>query len=382
MENSLNDFSWGSSDSSIEQDFFSMSNEDTEIKTDVESVIQEIEKDETQLEDKEVKNENKGLDLFSDSTEIENIENSNTDDDESDDVILGKNPNLYLLEKLKEKGIIEFELEDGEELTDEEAEEVLIDKFDESVENKIKELMTELPDEKKQVVQFLLKGGNLEDLVGSYTADTSIDINTDLEKEENQIKLMKQMLKSEDKDEEEIEAEIEFLKDSGKLKLMAEKKLNKYKVDFESKQKEVIKKQQESIEAEREVIKEAKTSLSTFLNSTEEINGIKFNKEDKKVLPSFMNDKTVKLQNGTKITEMQKQMFYDLPKNEKAMIQLATLLRNRNEDGTFNFDNIAKESETKVTQKVRQEIRRDKKSIPGSSISKGNTSNKSLAEYF
>ena len=118
------------------------------------------------------------------------------------------------------------------------------------------------------------------------------------------------------------------------------------------------------------------------MNESQGLNGVSFSKEDKKELPSYMNDRTVKLQNGTVITQMQKELFYDLPRNEKALIQLATLLKNRNDDGTFNFDSIVKSTKTKVTQEVRQEIRRNKSSIPGSLTSKSNEANKSLAEYF
>lgn len=39
------------------------------------------------------------------------------------------------------------------------------------------------------------------------------------------------------------------------------------------------------------------------------------------------------------------------------MMQLALILRNRNEDGTFNFDNIKKQLETKIN-KIKQDVRR------------------------
>ena len=70
-------------------------------------------------------------------------------------------------------------------------------------------------------------------------------------------------------------------------------------------------------EAEKKAIKEAKARVSTFVNTNEEIEGIRFTKEDKKVLASYMNDKVVKLNNGNTITTMQKELFIDLPKNEK-----------------------------------------------------------------
>ena len=140
--------------------------------------------------------------------------------------------------------------------------------------------------------------------------------------------------------------------------------------------------QEQAKEAEKKAIKEAKARVSTFVNTNEEIEGIRFTKEDKKVLASYMNDKVVKLNNGNTITTMQKELFIDLPKNEKALIQLATLLRNRNEDGTFNFESIIKKAATEVSRTVKENIRRNKSSIPASTTSKNKQSEQSLADYF
>lgn len=369
---------WGDLDPEV--DFFN--EEVVEDKTDAKSVINELKKDEKVEETKQkpVKEEEN---LFSE-TEIENedlVDDKNKDDDP--EVINEKSQNIFILNKLKEKGFIDYELEEGEELTDELAEELIEEKFDESVDLKVQELLTELPDDKKQVVQFLIKGGNLDDLIDTLTSDNvSIKLDVDLEKEENQISTLRKLLKLEDKDEEEIETEIEFLKDSGKLKTMTEKKFNKYKADYDNRQKELVKQQEKEIENEKKVIKQSKIKISTFLTSNDEVDGIKFSKDDKKQLPSYMNDKTVKLGSGATITQMQKELFYDLPKNEKALIQLATLLKNRNEDGTFNFESIVKSSKTKVAQEVRSEIRRNNTSIPGNSTNKNNKSDKSLSDYF
>ena len=370
----------GWSDLTPENDFFSQ--EVIEDKTDAKSVLNELEK-ENNPEVKTGDDEKQENNLFDDEQEIENEERkekTTTDDEPVDE----KSQNIFILNKLKEKGFIDFELEEGEELTDELAEELIEEKFDESVDLKVKELMSELPDDKKQAVQFLVKGGNLTDLIEALTNnDVTIKLDIDLEKEENQISTLKKLLKLEDKDDEEIETEIEYLKDSGKLKLMTEKKFTKYKAEQKLRQEELVREQEQAIENEKKVIKQSKQKISTFLSSNEEVDGIKFSRDDKKNLPSYMNDKTVKLGNGATITEMQKELFYDLPKNEKALIQLATLLRNRNEDGTFNFDSIVKSSKTKVAQEVRSTIRRADKSIPGNSTSRNTKQDsKSLSDYF
>lgn len=383
-ENNLDDFSF--TEMSSEVDFFNQEEIDTgKDKTDVISVIEEISKDDELGEEGKDKGTNppvtKEVDLFGEDTVNTKPEGSE-EEEEEDTTSAIDNPNTFILNKLKEKGLIDFELEENEELTEELAEELLVDKFDESVENKVAELMTELPDEKKQAVQFLLKGGNLSDLANAFSNDASIDLNVDLEKEEVQLSVLKKLLKLEDKDDEEIEAEIEFLKDSGKLKTMTEKKFNKYKKEVEEDQKEFLDSQETAKEEEKKAIKLAKGKIASFLTENEAVNGIKFSKDDKKILPSYMNDKSIKLQNGSFITQMQKELFYDLPKNQEALIQLATLLKNRNEDGSFNFESIVKDTRTKVTREVKQNVRRDNTSIPGNSTIKGKESNKSLSDYF
>lgn len=382
IENSSLDGFGGWGNTSEEVDFFSQSQEiGNEQGIDAESVLAEITKDDEVIENKNpaapvINNEQ---DLFSEVAVNEDGHEEEEDDEKNVSV---DSPNIYVLNKLKEKGFVNFELEEGEELTDELAEELIAEGFDENVDNKVKELITDLSDDKKQAVQFLLKGGNLSDLISAYSTSDSIDINVDLEKEENQISTLKKLLSLEDKDSEEIETEIEFLKDSGKLKLITEKKFNKYKAEFDTNQKAILQSQDDAREKEKIAIKESKTKVTNFLNTNNEVSGIKFSIADKKELPSYMSEKTVKLTNGTKITQMQADIFYNIPKNEVALIQLATLLKNRNEDGSLNFDSITKSTQTNVTKEVRNNVRREKSSIPGSSISKSNRSDKSLSDYF
>ena len=372
MENTLEGFG-GWHDTSAETDFFSQE-EIIEDKTNAQPVIEGTSEEDGEDTTVDV---NSNSNLFDEDIEAENIVNEGR---ETEDVPVSLN--ISVLNALKEKGYIDYELEEGEELTEELADELIEEKFEESVDNKVKELFNELPDLAKQLIQYSIKGGNINDFINTITADTNIKMDIDLEKEENQISVLKQLLRLEDKDDEEIETEIEYLKDSNKLKLISEKKFNKYKAEVDGRQKKLIEEQAEEVENQKRLVKESKNKISTFLSKTEELDGVKFSKEDKKVLPSYMNDKTIKLQNGSTITQMQKELFYDIPKNEKALIQLATLLKNRNEDGSFNFDSIVKSTKTKVVQEVRQELRRNKSSIPGNSTTQNRQSEKSLADYF
>lgn len=384
QNNSLEGFE-GWANIAPEIDFFSQQDTEQELGTDAKSVIKKLSQDEVVEVNEEKEKKKETLQENKDEKNLFDVEENEGEDPdgEGEDLKVELGSNVSVLNTLKEKGLLDYELEEGEELTEELAEELIEEKFEESVDNKVKELLTELPELAQQLIQFTLKGGNPVEFIHSLTSnEVSLKPDINLEKEENQILVMKQLLKLEDKDDEEIETEIEFLKDSGKLKTISEKKFNKFKLEAENRQKELLKEQEKTKEEEKKQIKQAKVKISNFLNESQELNGVSFSKEDKKELPSYMNDRTVKLQNGTVITQMQKELFYDLPRNEKALIQLATLLKNRNDDGTFNFDSIVKSTKTKVTQEVRQEIRRNKSSIPGSLTSKSNEANKSLAEYF
>lgn len=319
------------------------------------------------------------VNLDGDDEEDEDEDEDEDKDDKKSDVT---SPNILVLNSLKEKGIIDYELEEGEELTDELAAELIEDKFEESVEERIKELTTALDPNRKDAVQFLLKGGNLQDLIEAYSNDAGIDLDVDLEDEDNQLSTARKLLFLEGKDEEEVETELDYLKTSGKLKSITEKKFAKHKAAEAVKQSSMLANQAKAKENERQAIKDSKAKVETFLTETEEVGGLKFSKEDKVALPGYMNDKAIKLNNGSSITSMQADLFYNLPKNEKAFMQLATLLRNRNEDGTFNFSKFVKKAETKVVEEVRKNVRRGKTSIPEGSSTKDKGKGRSLASYF
>lgn len=364
---------------STETDFFAQTAAE-EVKTDAKSVIEQISSEEEQEDENKNKQPEKVAekDLFEEEETIENQERVNEEEEEDEP----KGSNITILNSLKEKGLIDFELEEGEELDDDLADELIEDKWEESVDKKVKHLLTNLPEKARNLIQYAIDGGDVDDYIDALTSDTGLPLDVNLEKEENQILVLKHLLRLEDKDDEEIETEIDYLKDTGKLKTISEKKFNKYKSEIEATEKDLLKQQEIAREKEKKAIKDAKARVSTFVNTNDEIEGIKFNKEDKKVLASYMNDKVVKLNNGNIITTMQKELFIDLPKNEKALIQLATLLRNRNEDGTFNFESIMTKAATNVSRQVKDNLRRNKSSIPASTTSKPKQSEKSLADYF
>lgn len=359
------------------EDLFSEVNNE-EVSTDdtsAEEVVKKLTEETEEIGNEQLSQQEE--DLF----EKEDEENTDFSTDNEEEEVEGSN--ITVLKTLKEKGFLDFELEDDAELTEELAEELIEDKFEETIEERIKEKMTGLPEEAQQILQYVLNGGSVGDYLNqvSNTSKGQLTEDLDLSLESNQALVVREILAGEDFDEETIETQISLLKDSGKLESFAAKKFEKWVEDTKKVKNNLIKEQEQRKREIKETIRESKKKISETLSEVEEIGGLETSRDDKRVLPSYINDRSVKLQNGAEISQLQKELFYDLPKNDKAMIQLAILMRNRNKDGTFNFDNIAKKIQTNITKDLKQNLRRSKPNVPKSGI-KGSSKGKSLADYF
>lgn len=363
------------------EDFFSALDDNIEIGTSAEEIIDKV------IEEEEIvidKNKPKAEASLFDDEDIENGGGESFEEDEEDD---NKNnsatANISLLNSLKERGLLEYELEEGVELTEELADELIEDRFEETIDERIKDKLSALPEDAQEAIQFVLQGGSFNDYIKTITSESGLNLSEDmdLESEENQILVLQEILGQEEDDDEFIESQIEALKDNGKLKIFAEKKFAKWLTETKAKKTALLEAQAaKKIEA-KNVIRESKRKVTEVLTKSEDIGGLQPSKEDKKEVASYMNDRAVALQNGAEITEMQKELFYELPKNETAMIQLAILLRNRNEDGTFNFESIINKTKTKLAKDIKDNVRRGNSGLPGSAQKKSRT-DKSLAAYF
>lgn len=372
----------GWEDATTTEDFFSNLDQESVEQDSTKEVIEEITKEE-EIETKE-ETSDKDEDLFGSFDEEDEKDIEKVDDEDEDDEVEDKSSGtVSVLNTLKEKGLLDFELEEGEELTEELAEELLEEKFEETIEERIKEKIEDLPEDVKLFMQFALKGGSFSEFIqqsGIGNSGPTLTEGMDLEDEKNQEAIVRQILEEEGNDQETIETQVELLKDSDRLKTFAERKYKKWLADVKEQKEELVRKQELQQRQLKEKIKEDKKKVNAILEE-ENIGGLTPTKDDVKTLASFLNDRTVKLQNGVTITELQKELYYEIPKNDKAMVQLALLVKNRNADGTFNFDNLVKEAETKVTREIKKNIRRNKTAIPNSGGNK-NKGGKTLADYF
>lgn len=286
------------------------------------------------------------------------------------------------LELLKSKGIVDYELEEGEELTEDNAEEILEDAFDGGVEARIEELFEGMPPIFKQMVKYVKDGGDVNTLLASAAKQngSTINVNMDINKEENQEAVLRETFKADGYDDELIDTQIELLKDSGKMKAMAEKRFNTWKQKEGEAQEKLIQDQAEAKTKEREAVRQNKVKLSTTLTELDKVGDFKLNKLDKKDLPAYIFDKTVKTNSGQQISNFHKDVFEAMG-NQTTALQLSILLRNRNKDGSFNMKKIKESLTTEISKDIKNNVRRTNET-PSKSIGGKGSQRKELIDFF
>lgn len=263
------------------------------------------------------------------------------------------------VENLKNLGIFDFELEEGVNLDENLAKEIIEDQFDGFIDDRVKVLFEDLPEDLKTMNKYVLNGGRLEDIL-NMISEKKLDTDLDLDLIENQERIVKAMLKRNNKylSDENIQTQVEMLRDAGKLYDIATAELNGLKEEEELRKQQILEEQERAYKERKEQIRKAKQEVLEYVSKNSEIGGLRFKKGDREKLPTYIHDKTVKLQDGNLITEFEKDLFYEVLNNKTAMLQLATLLKHRNQDGSFNFDSIYKQAQTDATRDLQNIVRR------------------------
>ena len=334
----------------------------------------EEEKKEDKVEDIDLFGENDETDAGNkqQNTSKEDPEGGEEDEPEQVQEVSSKTT----LNFLKDKGIVDFELEEGEELTEEKAEELLEDKYEESVEERVEELVQDMPDVLKQMIKYHKDGGDVGQLISTIKPKSTVSKDTDLSTEDNQILVIREQLTADGHDEEYISSNIEFLKDSGKLESTSKKFFDKI-IAKNDQQVQAQTKAQEDLRKEKKQKQRAfKTEISSHLKENDEISQVKFTTKDKKDLPSYISDTTVKLENGQSISPLQRDLYKALQDKDKTLV-LAKLLRD-----DFDFSNISKEATTKVAKEVKKELQHSQSLTPKKSGSTSQKKKKDLADFF
>lgn len=299
---------------------------------------------------------------FGDENEDEEEEEESEIPGSSEKPATGKLSSKATLEFLKEKGIVDYTLEEGTELTDELAEEILEDSREASIEAAVEETIKDLPDAVKALIKFVNKGGDYTEMLSSMVKQSVSGINKDLDMdtESNQILVITQERKLLGYDQETIDEEITYLKESGKLKGLADKLLPKAL----ERQETEIKNRVKTVEIQKAEAKEKqkayKSEITAEVSEAEDIKGIVINKSDKETLPSYISDANVKLQDGRVVTKFQQELFSIFGDKQKTIL-LAKLIKS-----DFDFSSITNKEITKFSKNIKENIQNTNIKVTGS----------------
>lgn len=286
-----------------------------------------------------------------------------------------------VLNWFKTNNIFDIDEDELKETTPDKVLDFIEDKLDNLIGDRVKDVIAELPEDLKLAVKYSIEGGNYQEILQSSNVNL---VTQDTSTEEGQIKFMKELLKREGKTNVEIEAEVDYLIDKGKLKDLVRVKKEKIVSEDEDRKRELVREAEKNRLEDIKKQREFKDSIRSVISNSKNIGGYPLDKKTASNIPSYISDKVVKLENGAAITQLQKDIFYEVLQNKVASSQLAALMLNRNEDGTFNFEELIKEGSSEEAKKMKDDMRRKSNKQINTSINKKgrSNSNRMLADLF
>lgn len=272
---------------------------------------------------------------------------SKTEKDEPD---AGNLPGTENLRFLRDKGLISFE---DEELSQEDfdTDEFVEAKFEESINNKLEELLSGLPPGLKDMIKYSANGGDFMEVVQDLTIGSELSLDLTLESEEEQKNVVRTLLKKEGKSLDEINSYIEFLEFKGRLETEAQSKYEKYVVEEETREEKRLEKLKQDRIDRQQKIESDKSTLGEFLKTKPQILGhVKLNRSEIKELPGYMYEPTVKLQDGRVTTKFNFDLVESLKDKEKSLL-LAKIVKS-----DFNMKDFMQTLETKVINNIENSL--------------------------
>lgn len=364
----------GWEDTSQQHDFFGETNL-------VEDVVTTVEKDDVvdpAKKAEEVSKAKEEQELIDEQfKEFSGVSKVSSEDDEDEDTSKkGETASVVspktTLAFLKERGLVDYELEEGQELSDDDADNLLEDSWEKSVEAEVEATIKELPDELKQLIKFASKGGDVGELLGKMVqhATSGINKNSDISNEDVQVLAVTMDLRNQGYDQEYIDDQIEFLKEKDKLEGIAKKSFDKIVAEQETETAGQVQRQKEAVEYRKRQAREYKTNITTHINSLDEMGGLPISKQDKTILPTYISEPTVELQDGRIVSEMQADLFKVMADKDKIVL-LAKLLKS-----DFDFSPIERKKQSQAARGIRDEVQRVDKTQRVSNSGGGQKPNK------
>jgi len=375
IEKTIDQFA-GWEDTSQQHDFFGETNL-------VEDVVTTVEKDDVVDTTKKVEEESKAKEeqelideQFKEFTGVSKVSSEDDDEDEKEPAKTGESTSVVspktTLAFLKEKGLVDYEEDPENPLTEDDADNLLEDSWEKSVEAEVEATIKDLPDELKQLIKFASKGGDVGELLGKMVqhATSGINKNSDISNEDVQVLAVTMDLRNQGYDQEYIDEQVEFLKEKNKLEGIAKKSFDKIVSEQETETAGQVQRQKEVVEYRKKQAREYKTNITTHINSLDEMGGLPISKQDKSILPTYISEPTVELQDGRIVSEMQSDLFKVMADKDKIVL-LAKLLKS-----DFDFSAIERKKQTQAARGIRDEVQRVDKTQRVSNSGGGQKSNK------
>lgn len=220
--------------------------------------------------------------------------------------------------------------------------------FEDIVDNRVQEVLDELPEEGKNFIRFLRAGGSPEEFLGSAGQTVSLT-KLDLEKEENQVRLIVQTEIGKGTPPEEAEAYAEYLKTNGKLAAFAQKKQETLIEEEKKTLSEAVEKREK---ARKEMEKANRLYRNKLSDNLKNVTEIKLSKTDKESLVSSLTEPT-EIWKNQKVTKFGKLLAEIVEAGDQRTLTLAKLVLDN-----MDLTSIKKEGEKEATTKIREKITR------------------------
>lgn len=320
--------------------------------------------------------------------ESDNLYEEDQDSEEDEDTSEytdGQYERFGALEYLRKQGYINDWDEDVRNYSEDDLDVFIQDRMDDMVNAKLRGALQQLPDIVQQLNEFALSGGDVRTFFSQIAQQNQRGIveGMDMTDPYNQETVVYNTLQSQGYPPEYIQSQIEFLKTSNNLQSHANAYYNQFIAQRRAQMDAMVKKQQEQEYRARQAFAQQRQALDSYVQSVNEVAGLPLSLRDKKELTDYMLTPAYTLEDGSTITQLQKDLYYDLIQNQETAVQLALLLKNRNSDGSLNLSSIKRQVETEVTRKTKANLRRQNRNTPSSNSGKYPTyKQKSLDSYF
>ena len=284
------------------------------------------------------------------------------------------------LEFLKSKGYVDYELPEGKtELTDAEADDVLEDSWEASLDTAIAETVEGLDPIAKAILKVAKDGGDVRGMIKNLATNLSvgIDKSTDMTQEANQVLAVTIDLREQGFDDEYISTHIDTLKTTEKLEAMSKKSSERIVAKQTAAETAAQKVAQDNVIKNKENQRTYKNNLLNHLDENKTIEGVTVNKKDVSAIASYIADPTVQLENGSTVSELQKDLFAAMA-DKNNLFLLAKMLKGKN--GKLDLSFVTKKAVTEFSNEVRNNIQNTEDTPKGTSGSSRKP--RSLADHF